>query len=136
VKEKKVSQMENNTGNAISEPILNVLVTKNDGWWIAQGVEYDIVAQARSLDDLEYEFERMVIVHIATCEQFGLEPFESLPPAPDEVGHAFLIARELAMRTPRLKVEDSRVPTRLAPKMRARLHDSLPSYQSGEACPV
>lgn len=75
----------------------NILITVTDGWWTAQGVEYDFVAQAKTLDDLEYEFQRMVMVHIATCHELAIEPFSNMPPAPEEVRTMFRMARPITL---------------------------------------
>jgi len=50
----------------------------------AQGLEYDIAAQGPTVDDCLYEFERLVVGHIAISLEHGLEPFKGLQPAPEK----------------------------------------------------
>ena len=51
-------------------------------FWIAQVLEYDLAAQAKTIEDLVYELQRTIVAHILCSEQEGLVPFESIPPAP------------------------------------------------------
>jgi hypothetical protein len=48
--------------------------------WVAQCLEYDIATQARTLDDLLYELERIIAAHILGSR--GRTPFANLPRAP------------------------------------------------------
>jgi hypothetical protein len=52
-------------------------------WYVAQVLEYDLATQAKTINDLNYEIERMVVAHIVCSEQEGLDPFD-VPPAPQE----------------------------------------------------
>lgn len=105
----------------IGDVSINVLVTNREGWWVAQGVEYDIVAQGKTIEDMEYEFERMLMVHILSAEEFGLVPLESLPPAPEEIRQAFKMARILQLEAPRIRAAAPRAEKRV-PKLSARLY--------------
>jgi hypothetical protein len=62
---------------------LRVLLFKEDSLWIAQCIDYDIVAQADRLADVKYEFERMFVTYVAAAIENGLVPFADLPRAPD-----------------------------------------------------
>jgi hypothetical protein len=109
-----------------NEIMLNVLVLKADGLWVAQGVEYDLVAQADTLENLEYEFERVLNVHLITCMELGLEPFETVPPAPDEIRELFWESRELEFRKTRF-VAPSPTSARTAVIPSARLANHAPN---------
>jgi len=80
---------------------LRVLVTTDGSRWVAHCVDYDIVAQAKSLEDLAYEFSRLTMVHLAVCLEFGSEPFTSLPPAPEEIRKAYARSNRLELDFPR-----------------------------------
>lgn len=68
---------------------LRVLVTKKENCWVAQCLDFDIVAQAQgTFEDIKAEFCRTVSVRLAACEQEGVDPFK-LPPAPENVHRLF-----------------------------------------------
>jgi hypothetical protein len=48
--------------------------------WVAQCLEYDIATQAKTLDDLLYELERILVAHVMGAE--GANPFAAIPKAP------------------------------------------------------
>ncbi len=64
--------------------ILQVLLYKKEDWWIAQCLEYDITAQAKTLEDVQYELSRLFIFRFIACKEEGIDPLESLPPAPQK----------------------------------------------------
>ena len=65
---------------------LRVLLTQDEeGWWVAQGLDLDIAAQARKLSDLREEFEKALITNCAIHEAEGLDPFKAIGPAPDHL---------------------------------------------------
>jgi len=69
---------------------LNLLIFKDcDDWWAAQCLEYDIAAQARTLKDVEYEIQRVIIGRIAAAIELKIDPFEDLSPAPEEYRRIF-----------------------------------------------
>jgi len=45
---------------------ISVLMMQDDGVWTAQCLEFDIVAQAKSLNDLQYELERTICFALRT----------------------------------------------------------------------
>lgn len=65
------------------ETSVNVLIFRDCEWWVAQCLEYDIAAQARTIKDVEYEFQRVFIGRIAAAQELGIDPFEDIPPAPE-----------------------------------------------------
>jgi hypothetical protein len=93
---------------------ISVLVFKEktqDGtdWWVAQCLEYDLATQARSLDDLSYEIQRLMFAHIVAAEAEGLTPFECLPPAPRWYHDKFnAVETEMKMRDKRIVASDRR----------------------------
>jgi hypothetical protein len=62
---------------------LNLLIFKEDGWWIAQCLDYDIAAQARTLPDVQYEIQRVLVGRISMAKKLSIDPFEGLAPAPE-----------------------------------------------------
>ena len=61
-----------------------ILFESPEGIWSAQCLQYDIAAQARTFQDILYEFERVVVSHIALNHEEGKEAFAGIKPAPDE----------------------------------------------------
>lgn len=62
---------------------LSLLIFKEDDWWVAQCLEYDIAAQARTLPDVQYEIQRVLVGRIAMAKKLEIDPFEDLSPAPE-----------------------------------------------------
>jgi hypothetical protein len=58
-------------------------------WWSAQCLEYDIAAQAKTLPDLRYELQRVLISHVCVALELGREPFEGLGSAPQKFWEMF-----------------------------------------------
>ena len=65
-----------------SASIFHAVAFKNGDWWVAQCLEYDIATQARTLDALLYELDRILVAHFLVAEEEGLEPFADIPQAP------------------------------------------------------
>ena len=61
---------------------ISAVIFPEGEWWLAQCLEYDIVAQAKTLLELRHELQRVLISHIAVSEELGRKPFEGLEPAP------------------------------------------------------
>jgi len=51
-------------------------------WWIAQCLEFGIATQARRLEDLPYELNRLLKAQVAASLEVGVEPFQGFSPAP------------------------------------------------------
>ncbi len=62
---------------------LTAVIYKRDGWWVAQVLEYDIAAQAITLDDLEYELLRLLAGRSVIGKELGIDAFEGLTAAPE-----------------------------------------------------
>jgi hypothetical protein len=61
-----------------------LLIQEPDGRWISQGLDHDIVAQARTLPDVRYEFEKMVVAYMVLADHAGEEPLAHIGPAPQK----------------------------------------------------
>lgn len=59
-----------------------VIFEREPGHWVAQGLQYDIGAQAANLPDLFYETQKSLVGHVLICDRYGQVPFECLPSAP------------------------------------------------------
>jgi hypothetical protein len=62
--------------------LIRAVVLKSGSNWVAQCLEYDIATQARTLDALLVELERILVAHFVVAEKEGLEPFADIPKAP------------------------------------------------------
>lgn len=67
---------------AMTQVSVRVVVFQEGDWVCAQCLEYDIAAQAKTLEDCLYQLERLVIGHIAISVENGLEPLQGLKAAP------------------------------------------------------
>lgn len=72
---------------------ISVLLSENQGIWLAQCLEYDIAVEAKSLEDVSYELERTLVGHLVICDENNEEPFERIPPAPQEYWQRYARAR-------------------------------------------
>ncbi len=66
------------------EVTLSVVLIEHEDAWSAQCLEYDIGAQAATLNDVIYEFQRSIVGHVAICAALEREPFKSLKAAPQK----------------------------------------------------
>jgi len=73
-----------------------VLISKDSALdvWVARGVNYDIVAQAKRLDDLPDAFMLAVSAQAMADAKNNREPFEGCPPAPSDVAAMFERTRQ------------------------------------------
>lgn len=98
---------------------ISVLIEQVDEWWIAQCLQCDLATQAPTLNDLHREIQRLIVAHIVSCEELGIEPFQ-VPPAPPEVwakferANAYEIPLDVSGRQP--------VPQRRPPAMEVRIY--------------
>src|SRR6266567_5239656 len=73
------------------------------GVWIAQGLEYDICAQAQTLEDLHTAFEKALAATAFACIELGQEPFDDMEPAPQKFWAMYEKAgKGLPLRHPKL----------------------------------
>lgn len=68
---------------------LRVVVFQEGDWLCARCLEYDLGTQARNLEDLLADLQRMILGHIAICAENGLTPFSKLRRAPKKYWDMF-----------------------------------------------
>lgn len=91
---------------------IKAVVFKDGDWWIAQCLEHDIAAQAKTPKDLAYEIQRALIGHFIVSKQEGLIPFENLPKAPEKYWQLFANSLQLSPKNFNFKTSsDVQVPT-------------------------
>jgi hypothetical protein len=61
---------------------LRIVIFQEGEWLCAHCLEYDFATQAKTLADLRYDLERMIVGHIAVSLENGLRPFKSARRAP------------------------------------------------------
>lgn len=74
---------------------INVLIFPNDGLWIAQGLEHDIVAQGNSIDHVEQRFVHTLVAQVLMDSMEGKEPLANLGPAPEKCMNGFTKGRKM-----------------------------------------
>lgn len=75
---------------------VRTVIFKEGDWWVAQCLEFDIATQAKTLKDLAYELQRVLVGHMVVCKQEGIAPFEYLPKAPEKYWKMFGEGLELS----------------------------------------
>jgi hypothetical protein len=75
---------------------LRAVLFQEEGWWVAQCLEYALAAQARTQADVVYEIERLLVGRILIGAEKGCLPFAGLPPAPRRFWKMFELAEPLA----------------------------------------
>lgn len=68
---------------------ISVVLYQEDSHWIAQGLEYDITAQAPSLPELRERFAAKVAAEIAICMDLNRAPLAGIDPAPEKFRRMF-----------------------------------------------
>jgi hypothetical protein len=76
-------------------PTINVVIFREGDFWVAQCLEYDIAAQAKSLRDLQYEIQRTLAGLIITATEAKEGRFEHIAPAPKRYWEMFATAYAL-----------------------------------------
>jgi hypothetical protein len=72
---------------------INAIAYKEGDAWIAQGIEYDIVAQASDVISLPDAFTRAVLENICITEHLGRKPLEGIKSAPSRFHEMFESAK-------------------------------------------
>jgi hypothetical protein len=62
---------------------MRVVIFQQGDWLCAHCLEYDFATQAKSLDALRLDLERMIVGHVAISLQHGLKPFANRRRAPE-----------------------------------------------------
>lgn len=71
--------------NGETDPMtLRILVTQEGDWFVAQCLEIDLGAEAKSLDDVMYEMQKTIVGQLFLDLTRQRRPFEGLPSAPEE----------------------------------------------------
>jgi hypothetical protein len=65
------------------ESKIHAVIFRSGEWMIAQCLEYDIATQARDINALLIEVQRILTAHIIVADREGFDdPFEGIPKAP------------------------------------------------------
>lgn len=106
----------------MSEHTISVLVFREGDWWVAQCLQADLATQVKSIEDVNYQIERMIAAHVFACDRAGIAPFESLPPAPPVYWRRFEKAQQkLAAITPPRFANAAATPNRAVPNADVRI---------------
>lgn len=62
---------------------VRVLVFQEDGAWVAQCLEYDVGAQAASLEELRVRFDAVFMAECHESLKVNGKPFAGIDPAPE-----------------------------------------------------
>lgn len=68
---------------------LEVVLIEDDGWWIAQCLNFDIGAESLSKESAMAAFERVVIGHLLVDAMLGRPAFTGIGPAPEKFREMF-----------------------------------------------
>jgi hypothetical protein len=63
---------------------LRIVIFQEGEWLCAHCLEYDFATQAKNLEGLRYDLERMIVGHIAVSLENGLKPFRNARRAPEK----------------------------------------------------
>ena len=68
---------------------MNAVAFQEENVWIVQGIEYNLVAMARSVQDIPKAFANILVERFHVAEHLGLDPFLGVGPAPDRFRQMF-----------------------------------------------
>jgi hypothetical protein len=80
--------------------------------WVAQCLQYDIVAQANTLDELQHVFARLVATNVILALERGMEPLSNFRPAPQYYWDQYSKGQAYGETTP-VSVPGDRIPKKL-----------------------
>jgi hypothetical protein len=93
---------------------LRIVIFQEGQWLCGHCLEYDLATQARNLDDLLYDLERMIVGHIVLSLENGVKPLRNGRRAPEKYWLMFRRSK-IALPRPRFgaktKRRGIRVPT-------------------------
>jgi hypothetical protein len=72
---------------------IRAVVFQEGEWLCAQCLEYDLVAQAKSLQQLSRALQRLIVGHVAVRLRHNQQPFRDLPRAPEKYWAMFRRSR-------------------------------------------
>lgn len=86
---------------------INCLFYQEEDTWVAQGLEYDITAQASSLPEAHKKFFMKLIAEVVIAMDLGREPYFGLAPAPGQFWRLFDESKMAVTRdSPPVRIED------------------------------
>lgn len=98
---------------------ISVVLYQEGNCWIAQGLEYDITAQAFSLPELHQRFALKVAAEVVISIDLGKEPLQGLSPAPEVFWRMFEDApMSVSAEPPPVRIEDGTIAPRIIPRMK------------------
>lgn len=90
--------------------------------WVAQGIEYDIVAHASTLAELPTAFTRAVLENACITTHLGRKPMAGIRPAPDQFREMFeKAAIEIRLTSAEADRQSSRAPAMRMPRVDVRV---------------
>jgi len=98
---------------------ISAILYQEDSVWIAQGLEYDISTQGRSLPDARKRFVMKLIAEVAISDDLGLQPLENIDEAPEEFWQMFAVS-DLSIEVPSMpmRVKNKRLLANVIPHMK------------------
>jgi hypothetical protein len=88
---------------AASKYAVRAVVFQEGEWLCAQCLEYDLVAQAKSLPRLSRALQQLIVSHVVVRLRHERQPFRDLPRAPEKYWTMFRQSR-LALPAPMFKL--------------------------------
>ena len=73
---------------------LSILIFPESGYWFAQCIEYNIVAESKKYSTLKDAFARELCAHITAKLSNDEHPFATTPPAPKKYQQMFARAKD------------------------------------------
>jgi hypothetical protein len=68
---------------------INAVAFQQGDVWVVQGIQYNLVAVARNVQDVPKAFMNAVIERVHVAEYLGLDPFQGVGPAPERFHKMF-----------------------------------------------
>jgi hypothetical protein len=87
-------------GQRIQLPALNVLFFKEEGFWVAQCLEFDVTAQGRTIPEARMSFERVLVAQVLCDLKEKRAPLSLIPSAPSHFWRKYRKASALHEREP------------------------------------
>lgn len=85
---------------------LHVLFVKDGASWVAQCLEYDLCAQAKTIGELKTRFVYTIVAQIMSDVKKGREPFAQVPQAPKSFWDIWERAEPLADKSVPIRMPD------------------------------
>lgn len=68
---------------------MNAVAFQEGDVWVVQGIQYNLVAMARSVQDIPTAFVNVIIERLLVAEHLGVDPFQGIAPAHDRFHKMF-----------------------------------------------